>query len=307
VEREGEAAWPALRSTGGDGGVWVGGVLLALAAVALGLAATRDVGPSMLLWAAVAAVLAGLGAAIFVWALAYRRLVYELGEWALQVRWLGQTLIVPYVAIDGIYTGQRLVGHAVPQVPCWPGIYVGPGRVRGIGRLRYFTTSPDPAALTLLTFEHGGVVLSARYPQEFRAALIRRVEGSQEGRSDNPSSVWTAPLGRAPWSALGDRWLPLSTAAGLVLLLGVLAVVIYGLPGLTDVIPLHFDASGQPSQIGPKIDLLRLPLFGLLLLALNVGLGMWAHVRDRLLARLLWVGGAVVQATVLVAVVRLLQ
>jgi len=289
--------------------VWLGGGVLALAAVALGLAASREVGPSMLLWAALAVVLVGLGAAILVWALAYRRLVYELGDWALQVRWLGELLIVPYVAIDGIYTGQRLVGHAVPQVPCWPGIYVGPGRVRGIGRLRFFTTSPDPAALTLLTFEHGGVVLSARYPQDFRAALIRRVEGSSsvEARPDRPTTVWSAPAGRAPWSALGDRWLPLSTAAGLVLLLGVLAVVIYGLPGLTDLIPLHFDAAGNPSQIGPKVDLLRLPLLGLLLLGLNVGLGMWAHVRDRLLARLLWVGGAVVQATVLVAVVRLLQ
>jgi hypothetical protein len=248
-------------------------------------------------------VLAAVGCGLLVLALGYRRLEYVLCASELHVRWLGRILVVPYAAIDGIYTGQRLVGHAVPSVPTWPGIYVGPGRLRGIGRLRFFTTSPDPAALTLLTFEHGGVVLSARQPQQFRAALIERVEQS----SGAAGRVVTAPVTSAPWSALGDRWLALSAAAGGVLLLAVLAVVVLGLPSLAEVIPLHFDASGQPTQIGPKADLLRLPVLGLLLLVVNVALGVWAHARDRLLARVLWVGGAVLQATLLVACVRLLQ
>jgi hypothetical protein len=251
-------------------------------------------------------VLAALGGVVLVLALGYRRLQYALSESALHVRWLGQVLVVPYAAIDGIYTGQRLVGHATPGVPSWPGIYVGAGRVRGVGRLRFFTTSPDPAALTLVTFEHGGLVVSARQPQEFRAALIERVEQSS-GALGAPGAVFSAPVPQAPWSALSDRWLAPSAAAGGVLLLAVLAVVVLGLPNLADVIPLRFDASGQPTQIGPKADLLRLPVLGLLLLVVDVALGVWAHPRDRLLGRLLWVGGAVLQAALLVACVRLLQ
>jgi hypothetical protein len=51
--------------------------------------------------------------------------------------------------------------------------------------------------------------------------------------------------------------------------------------------------------------LLRLPLFGLFLMVLNSVLGVWLHPRQRLLAQLLWVGGAVVQLVLLVGVLRL--
>ncbi len=59
--------------------------------------------------------------------------------------------------------------------------------------------------------------------------------------------------------------------------------------------------------IGPPSDLLRLPLGGLIVLLLNLGLGIWAHPRERVVARMLWVGSALVQAILLIAVVRLVQ
>jgi Bacterial PH domain/Protein of unknown function (DUF1648) len=285
--------------------LWVACAILATGLICFVAAATREVGQMMLLLASTAAILLAVGAALGFWALAYRRLVYVLTDSALHVHWLGETIVVPYSAIDGIYTGQRLVGHATPSVPHWPGIYVGPGRLRGTGRLRFFATSPDPAALTLISVEHGGVVLSARDPQDFRAALIERVEQSPE--SARPERVYSTPSQVAPWSAATDRWLAACVAASVVLLLVVLALVVFGLPNLTDLIPLHFNASGEPSQIGPKQDLLRLPLLGLVLLCLDVGLGVWRHPLDRLLARVLWLGSVALQAALVVAVVRLLQ
>ena len=53
------------------------------------------------------------------------------------------------------------------------------------------------------------------------------------------------------------------------------------------------------------LRLLRLPLFGLLLMVVNCLLGAWLHPRQRLLAGLLWVGGAVVPLVLLVGVLRL--
>ncbi|MBV9545411.1 MAG: DUF1648 domain-containing protein [Chloroflexi bacterium] len=297
--------WPARRSRVGDAALWVACAILALGLLCLIAAATRDVGQTLLMLTIAAVVLIAAGTAFAAWALAYRRLVYVLTDSAVHVRWMGETLVVPYSAIEGIYTGQRLVGHATPSVPYWPGIYVGPGRLRGTGRLRFFATSPDPSALTLISVEHGGFVLSARNPQDFRAALIERVEQSPE--TPRPDHVYSRPADTAPWSALVDRWLPACVAASVVLLLVVLALVVYGLPNLRDLIPLHFNASGEPSQIGPKQDLLRLPLLGLLLLCLDVGLGVWRHPADRLLARVLWVGSVALQAALVVAVVRLLQ
>jgi hypothetical protein len=90
------------------------------------------------------------------------------------------------------------------------------------------------------------------------------------------------------------------------MLLAVLALVTLDFAPLPDIVPLHFDASGQASQLGPKTDLLRLPLLGWALLMVDWALGIWAHPRDALLARVLWVGGAALQAVLLVAVLRLL-
>jgi hypothetical protein len=139
-------AWPPRRSNGGDAALWVGLVAGALTIAALGLAATSEPGTTMLAWAVIAALLAVLAAAALLWALAYRQLHYTLTDTALEVPWCGAVTVVPYGGIDGVYTGQRLVGTATPAVPAWPGIYVGPGRARGIGRLRLFTTTPDPSA-----------------------------------------------------------------------------------------------------------------------------------------------------------------
>ena len=281
----------------------LGVALLALAVLAV--AATREPGGAMLLLALAALAIAGLAIALFLWALAYRRLTYTLAEHALDISWFGRTLVVPYTAIDGIYTGQRLVGSATPTVPAWPGIYVGPGRARAVGRLRFFATSPDPAALTLITLEHGGVVVSARNPHEFRLALIERIQDAAD--SSPPAALTRQPAREAPWTALYDRWLAWSLVAAGLGLFAVLAVIGVVFEFLPPEIALRFDASGEPSLIGPREDLLRLPLFGLLVLLVDVALGVWRHPRERLLARLLWLSGAVVQVVLLVAVIRIVQ
>ena len=144
------ASWAPYRSRGGDAALWTGLGLAAAALVVAFVAFTSTPGPTMLVGAILAIVLAGLAGAVGVWAASYLALVYRLTDQALQVAWLGETTSVPYAAIDAIYTGQRIVGSATPRTLSWPGIYVGSGRARGIGRLRFFSTSPDPATLTVV-------------------------------------------------------------------------------------------------------------------------------------------------------------
>jgi hypothetical protein len=299
------ATWLPRRSAGGDAALWVGLGIGVLALVALAVAATREPAGSMLAWAVAALVLLVISGSVLLWGLAYRQLTYALGERSLDITWLGMTTSVPYVAIDGVYTGQRLVGHAAPTVPVWPGIYVGAGRARGIGRLRFFATSPDPSALTLITLTHGGVVVSARNPQDFRLALIERIQES--GEHVEGMSWRRLAAARAPWTAVFDRWFAVTVGSGLLLLLLMLAAIAMGFSGLPPEIPLRFDASGQATQIAPRSDLLRLPLIGFLLILFNTALGVRMHPRERLLARLVWLAGSVVQGVLLVAVIRLLQ
>jgi len=258
----------------------------------------------MLLLCALAAVLAVLGSVLLVLAIGYQRLGYALAESGLRIDWLGRTLLVPYAAIQGIYTGQRLAGHAAPRTVRWPGINVGPIRVRGLGRLRFYATSTDQSELTFISVEHGGVIVSARDPVGFRAALIERVEQTQAADAD--AEIWVqSPAREAPWTAIADGWLPVCAVAGTLILLVIVVVITARFDALPDQLAVHFDASGQPNQIASKFDLLRLPLFAFFLMVLNWVLGVWLHPQQRLLARLLWVGGAVLQVVLFVGVLRL--
>jgi hypothetical protein len=277
-----------------------------VALVAAGVGLAREPGPGMLLMAVLGSLLALVGLALVVWGIAYRRLAYVLAGEGLEIHWLGETFVAPYPSIDGIYTGQRLVSGENPLArrPRWPGIYVGQARVRGIGRLHFFTTSQEPGALTVVTFEGGGAVVSARTPQDFRTALIDRVSRCTESGG---AAAYTRPAHTPPWTAVRDAWLPACLVVSLVLLLIGLAIAALAYGGLPDQIAMRFDAAGRPTQVGPRSDLLHLPLIGLVALVLNGVVGVWFHAREPLLARLLWVGAAVLQAVLLVAIVRLLQ
>jgi hypothetical protein len=266
---------------------------------------SREPGLGMVILCLVSVVLAALGTVLLVWAIAYHRLAYALTESAMRIEWLGRTVVVPHAAIQGIYSGQRLSGYATANVPRWPGINVGPRRVRGVGRLRFFATSTDQSALTFVTVEHGGVIISPRDPHEFQAALIERVEQSQALEGDVAVTWRQTPPTTSPWTALADPWLPACIIVGLLALLLIVAVIAFRFDALPDQIAVHFDASGQANQITSKFDLLRLPLFGLICLAIDWVIGVWVHSRERLLARLLWLGGAVVQVVLFIGVLRL--
>jgi hypothetical protein len=297
--------FPARRSRGGELALPLAGLLLLAALVCLILGATRDPGAAMVLLCTLAAVLAGAGALLLLWGIGYRRLAYALTESALRIDWLGHTFVLPYPAIQGIYSGQRLAGHSTAPMPRWPGINVGAARVRGLGPLRFYATSTDQSQLTFVTVEHGGVIVSAQDPAAFQAALIQHVEHYEEATPTAALTWHDKQRIEPPWTALADLWLPACIGLGTVLLLVVLAVIALGYDALPEQLPLHFDASGQTSQIAPKSDLLRLPLLGLICLAANWALGVVVHPRERTLARLLWLGSATVQLVLLVGVLRL--
>jgi hypothetical protein len=285
----------------------VAGVLLFASLAALVLGGSREPGLTMLLLCAAAVILAAAGALLLMWAVAYRRLGYALTESALRIEWLGRTLVVPYVAIQGVYAGQRLSGNATPSVPHWPGINVGPRRVRGLGRLHYFATSSDQSQLTFITVEHGGVIISPGSPNDFQTALIQRVEHFDEAAPESEDTTWQLKEpSEAPWTAVADVWLPICLGFGMLVLLLILATINLRYDSLPDQVPLHFDVGGQPSQMSARSDLLRLPLLALVCLVLNWIVGVAVHPREKVLARLLWLVGVIVELILLIGVVHVL-
>lgn len=287
----------------------VGGLVLFLALAVLVFGASREPGPVMVILVALSALLAATGAIVLVLGYAYQQLAYSLGESALRIQWQGRTTIVPYPAIQGIYTGQRLSGNAVPSRLRWPGISVGLMRVRSLGRLRFFATSTNQDDLTLVTVEGGGVILSAREPNEFRAALIYHVEryGEAAPADAEPVTWQQTPPASLPWTAFMDIWFPACVLLGTLALLLVLGGIDLRYDTLPDPVVLHFDANTEPSQLAPKSDLLRLPLLGFACLLVNWVVGVIVHPRERVMARLLWLGGVAVLVVLLVGLLRLLQ
>ena len=83
-----------------------------------------------------------------------------------------------------------------------------------------------------------------------------------------------APL----WTDRTVRWLALAGLVLCALLFGYLSVVYPTLPAN---ISLHWNAQAQVDIIGDPRELMRLPLFGLLVWAGNLVLGLWALPRER--------------------------
>ena len=86
---------------------------------------------------------------------------------------------------------------------------------------------------------------------------------------------------------------------GLTINLALVLALLTRLPQLPDLLPVHFNAFGEPDLIEAKRAILRLPIVGTLVWAGNLALAIPAARLDRILARLL-VGAGVLVAVLFV-------
>jgi uncharacterized membrane protein len=101
-------------------------------------------------------------------------------------------------------------------------------------------------------------------------------------------AYWVAPL----WSDPAVRWLAL---AGLVFALLLFAYVWMVFPSLPASLPLHWNSQAQVDIIGDPQELLRLPVFGLVVWATNLVIGLWALPRERAVTLFLLAGAVAAQ------------
>ena len=69
---------------------------------------------------------------------------------------------------------------------------------------------------------------------------------------------------------------------------------------LPDLMPLHFDAQGNPDRIGARSEILILPAIGLIVYLVNISSGLFLRLRFRMnfAANLLWGGAFMVQVLI---------
>jgi hypothetical protein len=215
-------------------------------------------------------------------------LTYDINRDRLLIRWAAVEHVVPLGHITHVVQGGRLSGSIRWRGMRWPGHVVGRGETQQWGPLVSFATAPLSRQLLLVTPSRAYGISPAK-PQEFLAGLeVRRQMGALRAL---PEEVRLAPL--ATWRVWHDRtlWgLALAGALANALLFGYLCWRYASLPSF---LPLHFDSLGQVDRIGERSELFRLPVIGLLALAVDatvaVILPSWLRPAGYLL-----VGGAIV-------------
>jgi hypothetical protein len=74
-------------------------------------------------------------------------------------------------------------------------------------------------------------------------------------------------------------------------------------PGLPQSIPLEFPQLNGVTRVGDKDELLRIPMTGIGILLLNLGLGFIAHAWERMVGYVLLIAAIVAQLALLAAAI----
>jgi hypothetical protein len=110
--------------------------------------------------------------------------------------------------------------------------------------------------------------------------------------------------GQAPyvgWDIWHDRLAQGALLAGIIINLALFGLLLFRYPVLPDAIPMHWDATGSVDRIALRQEAFALPVFGLITLLTNDGLGAAFYRRQRIASYLLWSGAVLVQLLFLLA------
>ncbi|MCG8348342.1 MAG: PH domain-containing protein [Chloroflexales bacterium] len=289
--------------------LWIGLALLILAlagAIAVGVRLgavlvqpPEDWPVSLGLFAQVVALVALL---LITGILAYRvasgmTLSYEIDRNGLYILWLGNRAVVPISVIESVDIG------TADSRPNWGpiqgiGYYSGQGRTQAGQRLYLFATRP-PSQCLLVHTANGSYAISPADMEGFVQDLEqRRNLGAVKAMS--PTIESSRFFAYAFWNDHLVRW-ALTLALGLnLLLLGFLAA---RYPQLAETLGMRFNAAGNVVELGPRHQVLFLPLAAFMLSLLNTWIGMLLYPRDQAGARLLQFGSVLVQVLFAVAAI----
>jgi hypothetical protein len=281
-------------------GVWVGlAIILVLVLMDAGLVWRVVRGPvNGVTFVCGFTVLVSLAAIALV---AYRvydlgRLRYEFDRNRFLVARAGIEYVVPLRSIERVTeVGPSGLSARIKSLR-WPGCYIGPGEVDGIGLTLFHGVTPPKDQLLLVTpvLAYGISVpdLDA-FRQVFTAC--RQLGSSAEVAHESR---------RAPylhWPVWRDRVAQGLVSAGILLGALLFAVLLFRYPGLPDRLPLHYDATGQVDRIAARSEAFVLPVIGLIAWATNGVLGTLFYRRQPMLSYLAWSGTLIVQTLFLMA------
>jgi hypothetical protein len=275
-----------------------GGIAILLGLVLIARWAFGGVTLATFLSGAVGLALVVLGAQVLYWAYAAYNLRYSVDDEALLISWGLTRVRVPVQEISRIVLAQR---YGEPQVRglSWPGCHVGHGRVARIGEVLFYSAHQSSKDLVYVSTAETAFGLSPADPRGFARSIQTAQEAGVFDESGAVASYRTAP----ELAILGDN---LALLLGGIALLGFLLAagyVYYRYQALPVALSLDFPPLSGVERIGPRSELLQLPLTALIWLLLGYGIAIWSRPRARTVCYAILAGTAFVECLYVVAAV----
>ncbi len=235
------------------------------------------------------------------WLYGLARSGYFLDRNALGIHWGPTEQTIPAGQIERVLTGDQVEEHIQFYGGVWPGHCVGYGEVPGAGPALFYATVPPRYQIYIVTpgLTYG---ISPADHEAFLESLHRRL---QMGPTQIVEQSSKRP-GFLNWVIWQD-WLGLGLLViGFLALLALTGWLCFHFPALPRLVPMHFDAAGNPDRLGSRGQIFTIPFIGLLTLLLNGALGGLVYRRERVASYLLWGGAILIQVLVWTAAIGIL-
>lgn len=222
---------------------------------------------------------------------------YTIDRDAFTIQWGGLRRVIPLARIQRMVPGYSLRKKPHIRGLNWVGYHIGQAQVEPIGPTFFYSTHQSPEELLYIVTEEGNYAISTHNINW----LIREVQQRQSqgplGEATPPlsnDSLWSHPF----WRDRHAQVLALVAVALNVALFAFLFAIYQGLP---DNLSLSFPQPLTEERLGPKGDLVQIPLIALAILGINVLLAALLHRRELALARLFLVAAIAAQMVMWVA------
>jgi hypothetical protein len=281
-------------------GLWVGaGIILAIVLLDVGLVWRAVAGP-VSGWTFVC-VLLSLSSVVVIGLLGYRlydlsQLGYEFGRNQLVIRTAGTRQIIPTDSIERVIDGRKTALRARVRGLTWPGCYVGEGHVEDVGMTLFYAIAPPQKQAIVVTPS-----LAYGISVDDMESFLEVLASCQEIGPSVEVQQRSSQARYVEWDIWHDRLAQSVLLGGIVVNLALFGLLLFRYPLLPDAIPMHWDAMGLVDRIAMRQEVFALPVFGLITLLANDGLGAVFYRRERIASYMLWSGAVLVQLLFLLA------